>query len=93
MIVERSPLSGLSVASEICDVEDVDDGGTSGDSRDRLQGRSITQLNEFEMIDAGDVPRSIREGDVGTDDRVDAEVGCGRVTDMSGTEYWVPDWS
>ena len=40
----------------------------------------------------GDLLRSIREGDAGTEDGVDAEVGCGRVTDMSGVECWVSAW-
>lgn len=43
IIVERSPLPGLSVASEVCDVEDDD--GASGRSQGGYPGTSITDLN------------------------------------------------
>lgn len=46
MMVERSPLPGLSVISEICDVEDVDDGKASGEIRDGFKG-TINHLTEW----------------------------------------------
>ena len=48
MIVERSPLPGLSAVSDICDVEGVGNGGTSGESRGRFTG-TINQRTEWSL--------------------------------------------
>lgn len=79
--------------SDVCDAEDVDRSGASGESG----GGFVKTINQTGLNGnnrrEGHVPRSIREGDVETEEGVDAEVGYGRVTDIKGVECWVSDWS